>query len=82
MTNANALPHRKSLRQPLLCHARIRLFAGADQPDQLAVETLHKPVVERRRDSPQRLLRQHGQHAAVQSRAGQQRQQHAQQNQA
>lgn len=69
-------------RQPLLRHARIGLFAGADQPDQLAVETLHKPVVERRRDRPQRLLRQHGQHAAVQTRAGQQRQQHAQQNQA
>ena len=34
-------------RQPLLSHPGISLFTGADQPHQLAVQTLHKAVIQR-----------------------------------
>ncbi|MNB79958.1 hypothetical protein D3C75_267080 [compost metagenome] len=78
------IQRRRALQQgqPLLCHLRIGFFAGADQPHQLAVEALHKAVVQRRGDRPEGLFGQHRQHAAVQPCTGQERQQHPQQDQA
>ena len=68
--------------EPFACRLRTGLLAGAHQPDYLPVQPLHKAIVQGRGNRAKGLLRQHRQHAAVDPRLRQQRQQNAQHQQA